>query len=67
MTHLEACIALNMIPQMGPVRLRRLLDAFGSAEKILLARPDQLAAVNGITRPLSENIARWQDHADPAA
>ena len=67
MTHLEACVALNMIPQMGPVRLRRLLDAFGSAEKILLARPDQLAAVNGITRPLSENIARWQDHADPAA
>ena len=67
MTHLEACVALNMIPQMGPVRLRRLLDAFGSAEKILLARPDQLAAVNGITRPLSENIARWQDHADPTA
>ena len=67
MTHLEACVALNMIPQMGPVRLRRLLDAFGSAEQILLARPDQLAAVNGITRPLSENIARWQDHADPTA
>jgi DNA processing protein len=67
MTHLEACVALNMIPQMGPVRLRRLLDAFGSAEKILLARPDQLAAVNGITRPLADNIARWQDHADPTA
>ena len=67
MTHLEACIALNMIPQMGPVRLRRLLDAFGSAEQILLARTDQLAAIDGITRPLSENIARWQDHADPTA
>ena len=67
MTHLEACVALNMIPQMGPVRLRRLLDAFGSAEKILLARTDQLAAIDGITRPLSENIARWQDHADPSA
>ena len=67
MTHLEACVALNMIPQMGPVRLRRLLDAFGSAEKILLARTDQLAAIDGITRPLSENIARWQDHADPTA
>ena len=67
MTHLEACVALNMIPQMGPVRLRRLLDAFGSAEQILLARTDQLAAIDGITRPLSENIARWQDHADPTA
>ena len=67
MNHLEACVALNMVPQMGPVRLRRLLDAFGSAEKILLARTDQLAAVDGVGRVLAENIARWQDFADPAA
>ena len=67
MNHLEACVALNMIPQMGPVRLRRLLDAFGSAEKILLARPDQLSAIDGITRPLADNLAHWQDHADPTA
>lgn len=67
MNHLEACVALNMIPQMGPVRLRRLLDAFGSAEKILLARADQLGAVDGIPRPLAENICRWRDFADPAA
>ena len=65
MNHLEACIALNMVPQMGPVRLRRLLDAFGSAEKILLARPDQLAAIPGLSRALAENIARWEDFADP--
>jgi DNA processing protein len=67
MNHLEACVALNMVPQMGPVRLRRLLDAFGSAEKILLARADQLAAVDGIGRGLADNISRWQDFADPAA
>ena len=67
MNHLEACIALNMIPQMGPVRLRRLLDAFGSAEKILLARADQLAAIDGIPRVLAENISHWQEFANPAA
>ena len=67
MNRLEACVALNMIPQMGPVRLRRLLEAFGSAEKILLARTDQLAAIDGITRPLAENIARWQEFSDPSA
>jgi DNA processing protein len=67
MNHLEACITLNMIPQMGPVRLRRLLDAFGSAEKILLARADQLAAIDGIPRALAENISRWQEFADPTA
>lgn len=55
-----------MVPQMGPVRLRRLLDAFGSPEKILLGRADQLAAVEGIPRPLAENISRWEEFADPA-
>jgi DNA processing protein len=65
--HREASIALNMIPQMGPVRLRRLLEAFGSAEKILLARTSQLAQVYGISEALAEKITRWQDFADPAA
>jgi len=67
MNNLEACVALNMIPQMGPVRLRRLLERFGSAENILLARTDQLSAVDGIGRALADNITRWQEFADPAA
>jgi DNA processing protein len=65
--NLEASIALNMIPQMGPVRLRRLLERFGSAENILIARSDQLTAVEGINRALADNIARWEEFADPAA
>jgi DNA processing protein len=67
MNRLEACVALNMIPQMGPVRLRRLLDVFGSAEKILLARADEISAVSGIPSQLAENITRWQELADPTA
>jgi DNA processing protein len=67
MNNLEACVALNMIPQMGPVRLRRLLERFGSAENILLARTDQLSAVDGIGRALADNITRWQEFADPAS
>jgi DNA processing protein len=65
MNHREACITLNMIPQMGPVRMRRLLEAFGSAEKILLARPSQLTRVDGISDALARNIAEWEKHADP--
>ena len=67
MNNLEACVALNMIPQMGPVRLRRLLERFGSAENILLARTDQLSAVDGVGRTLADNITRWEEFADPAA
>jgi len=67
MNHREACIALNMVPQMGPVKMRRLLEAFGSAERILAARPAQLTQVNGIGEDLAKNIADWENHADPAA
>ncbi|MFM8807557.1 MAG: helix-hairpin-helix domain-containing protein, partial [Chthoniobacterales bacterium] len=67
MNHREACIALNMVPQMGPVKMRRLLEAFGSAERILAARPAQLTQVNGIGEELAKNISDWASHADPAA
>src|ERR1044072_9439622 len=38
MTPTEACIALNMLPTRGPVRLRRLLEVFASPDRILGAR-----------------------------
>ena len=64
MTHTEACIALNMIPQMGPVRLRKLLDVFGEPAHVLGAPRDRLAAVDGIGRELAASLARWEDHVD---
>lgn len=66
MNHREACIALNMIPKMGPVHLRRLMSAFGSAENILAARSSQLEQIQGISRPLAQNIPDWEKYADPA-
>ncbi len=67
MNHREACIALNMVPKMGPVRLRRLLEAFGSAEQILSARAEQLTRVNGISPAIAENIVHWEKYGDPDA
>ena len=64
MNHTEACIALNMIPQMGPVRLRKLLEVFGQPERVLGAARDKLAAVEGIGRELATGLARWEDHVD---
>ena len=34
MTETEACIALNMVPNLGPVRLRRLMEALGTPQDI---------------------------------
>ncbi len=64
MTSTEACIALNMVPQMGPVRLRKLIDAFGSPEQILGAPSDRLAGVDGIGRELARSLAKWEEHVD---
>lgn len=60
----EACIALNMIKGMGPVRLRRLLDVFGSPERVLTARASALREVEGIGRDTADNIARWEETVD---
>ncbi|MCB1225439.1 MAG: DNA-processing protein DprA [Verrucomicrobiales bacterium] len=60
----EAYLALNLIPQVGPVRLRRMLDYFGGPQAVLAAKPTQLAQVKGIDQTLAEHIAAWQDHID---
>ena len=38
MNETEACLALNMVPNLGPVRLRRLLERFETPEQVLRAR-----------------------------
>jgi len=37
MTETEACVALNMVPNLGPVRLRRLLERFATPDKPAMA------------------------------
>jgi len=38
----EAFLALNMIPKLGPVRMRRLLDRFETPQRILVASAAEL-------------------------
>ncbi len=44
----EACIALNMLPTVGPVRLRKLLQVFKEPPAILAAKRTELRKVEGI-------------------
>ncbi|MDQ3120740.1 MAG: DNA-processing protein DprA [Verrucomicrobiota bacterium] len=60
----EACIALNMLPTMGPVRLRRLLQVFETPEHILSARGSALRAVEGIGSEVAEQITGWENIVD---
>ena len=67
MTDTEACIALNMVPEMGPVRLRKLLETFESADRVLGAKAAQLRAVGGIPAELADAVANWEKHVDLSA
>jgi DNA processing protein len=67
MTPLEALVALNMLPKIGPIRVRRLLERFHSPVAILSASKDQLMRIDGIGEETAGILHRWQDHADPAA
>lgn len=64
MTPTEACIALNMLPTMGPVRLRRLLEVFETPERVLAARRDALRAVDGIGNDVADQIVNWENLVD---
>ncbi len=62
----EAILALNLLPGIGPVRISRLLEAFGDAQGVLAASPSTLQRVDGIGPESAKMIAAWEDHADPS-
>jgi DNA processing protein len=64
MTETEACIAINMIPKMGPVRLRKLLEIFETPQRILGAQAHELRAAEGIGKEIAETISVWEKHVD---
>ena len=67
MNSTEACIALNMLPTMGPVRLRKLLEVFGTPERVLAAKRSELRAIEGIGNEVADQIVSWENTVDLAA
>ncbi len=60
----EALLILNLIPQVGPVRVRKLLERFESPELILSAPVRHLKEVSGIGTEVAQNISDWEKHVD---
>ncbi len=56
----EALITLNLIPGLGSVRVRKLLEFFGTAELILAAPREMLSRVPHIGEKLAGAIADWR-------
>jgi len=61
---LDPFFILNLLPGVGPIRVKQLLEIFGDAEGILAASYQQLAKVSGIGSKLAEIIASWQNNCD---
>ena len=60
MTRKEAFIVLNMVPHLGPVHLRRLLDIFGSPDRVLAAGRNELQGVEGLNQALIDSLVSWE-------
>ena len=60
MTELEAILILNSISGLGNIRIRRLLEVFGSAIKILSLTQSELAASGIIPSTVARNIVSFK-------
>ena len=60
----EALIALNLLPDIGPVRIRNLLEHFGDAAAVLSAPQKVLMEVERIGPKAANVITRWRELAD---
>ncbi len=65
MTDREACLALNLLPKIGPVRVRKLIDTLGTTPLgILSATRSELRSVSGIGPDTAEAVANWRSTID---
>ncbi len=57
----DALVTLNLIPGLGSVRIRALLEFFGSAELVLAAPQNMLRQVPRVGETLAAAIADWRN------
>jgi DNA processing protein len=61
MTDFEALVSLNMVSDIGSIRLKKLLEYFGRPENILKASAERLTAVSGIGEKIARNIVSFKN------
>ncbi len=59
------CHALNLVPQLGPVRISKLIKACGSAREAWHAPENRLATVEGFGGKLVAQVAAARTKIDP--
>lgn len=64
---LVAAVLLSLIPGVGPLTRKALLERFGTAEAVLAAPPSELRGVDGVGPKLVQKIALARQEIDVAA
>ena len=64
MTHQDSYVILNLLPGIGSVRIRQLLQHYDSPADILNEKASTLAKLQGIGIKLAETIANWENYVD---
>jgi len=61
MTEQEYILILNSIPELGPIKIKRLIEYFGDFSRIFKASTVELQKIEGIGKQLSNSIKNWKD------
>lgn len=64
MTETEALLVLNLLPLVGPVRVRKMLECFEVPSAILRAARRDLLSVHGIGQEMADTIVSWESRVD---
>lgn len=54
-------VALTMIPDLGAVRAKALVEKFGTARSVFQAKRKEIAATEGIGEVCARSLKEWQD------
>jgi len=65
LTRRQACMVLNSLPDIGPVTVRRLMQALGDEPAAIFSASEKtLKSVSGIDEKRAHSILHWQKHFD---
>ncbi len=57
-------VALTMIPELGPIRARLLVEHFGNASSVFKAKKKEISVIEGIGEFSARAIKEWNGYAD---
>lgn len=64
MNEREALVALNLLPRIGPVRVKRMMEYLGSANAVFSASSQVLMNIEGLGSKTIEVIKNWEHSID---